>query len=101
MCGSASRTLGVICLWGLALRLAQPFILIMLAVNVASIVLIAAIHILYVNVRLLRASCTRRCGGGWRSSRWPPRILCRPLRPRFVVDAAREVRFTQNEARDV
>ena len=48
-------TLGIISLWGIfALRLAQPFILILLAANVASIVLaIASIHILYVNVRLL------------------------------------------------
>jgi hypothetical protein len=48
-------TLAVICLWGIvALRLAQPIILLMLAANVASIVLtIAAFHILYVNVVLL------------------------------------------------
>lgn len=48
-------TLAVICLWGIvALRLAQPIILLMLAANVASVVLaIAAIHILYVNTRLL------------------------------------------------
>lgn len=48
-------TLAVICLWGIfALRLAQPIILLLLAANVASIVFtIAAIHLLYVNTRLL------------------------------------------------
>jgi hypothetical protein len=64
-------TLGVICLWGIfALRLAQPFILILLAANVASIVLaIASLHILYVNVRLL------------------PRELHPPMWRRFVLVA--------------
>jgi hypothetical protein len=44
-----------ICLWGIfALRLAQPIILLMLAANVAAIVFtIAALHLLYLNTRLL------------------------------------------------
>jgi hypothetical protein len=47
--------LGVICLWGIvALRLAQPIILLLLAANVAATVMtIAALHLLYVNTRLL------------------------------------------------
>jgi hypothetical protein len=55
--------LAVVCLWGIvALRLAQPIILLMLAANVAAIVFtIAALHLLYLNTRLL------------------PRELCPPL----------------------
>jgi hypothetical protein len=47
----------VVCLWGIfALRLAQPIILLMLAANVASTVFtVAAIHLLYLNTRLLPA----------------------------------------------
>lgn len=47
--------LAVVCLWGIvALRLAQPIILLMLAANVAAIVFtIAALHVLYVNTHLL------------------------------------------------
>ena len=47
--------LAVICLWGIvALRLAQPIILLLLAANVAATVMtIAALHLLYVNTRLL------------------------------------------------
>jgi len=47
--------LAVICLWGIvALRLAQPIILLMLAGNVAAVVFtIAALHLLYLNTRLL------------------------------------------------
>ena len=47
--------LAVVCLWGImALRLAQPIILLMLAANVAAVVFtIAALHLLYVNTRLL------------------------------------------------
>jgi hypothetical protein len=47
--------LTVICLWGImALRLAQPIILLLLAANVASVVLtISSLHLLYVNTVLL------------------------------------------------
>lgn len=47
--------LAVVCLWGMvALRLAQPIVLIMLAANVASVVFtIASLHLLYVNTHLL------------------------------------------------
>lgn len=47
--------LSVICLWGIvALRLAQPIILLVLAANVASIVFtIASLHLLYLNTVLL------------------------------------------------
>lgn len=47
--------LAVICVWGIiALRLAQPILLIMLAANVASLVFtIASVHLLYLNTRLL------------------------------------------------
>ncbi|MCM3879370.1 MAG: Nramp family divalent metal transporter [Vicinamibacterales bacterium] len=47
--------LGIVCVWGMvALRLAQPIILLVLAANVASAVFtIAALHLLYVNTRLL------------------------------------------------
>lgn len=47
--------LTVVCLWGMvALRLAQPIVLIMLAANVAAVVFtIASLHLLYVNTHLL------------------------------------------------
>jgi hypothetical protein len=47
--------LGVVCLWGVvALRLAQPIILLVVAANVAAVVFtIASLHLLYVNTRLL------------------------------------------------
>jgi hypothetical protein len=47
--------LAVICFWGIiALRLAQPIILLLLAANVASAVFtISSLHLLYVNTRLL------------------------------------------------
>jgi hypothetical protein len=47
--------LGVVCLWGIiALRLAQPGMLLMLAANVAGFVFtIASLHLLYLNTRLL------------------------------------------------
>ena len=62
--------LGLVCLWGIfALRLAQPIILLMLAANIAGMVFtIAAIHLLYLNTRLLRKNCARRCGAAWRLS---------------------------------
>ncbi len=45
----------VVCVWGMfALRLAQPIILLLLAANVAGVVLtIASLHLLYLNMRLL------------------------------------------------
>jgi hypothetical protein len=47
--------LAVVCLWGIvALRLAQPIILLVLAANVASAVFtISSLHLLYLNTRLL------------------------------------------------
>jgi hypothetical protein len=47
--------LAVVCLWGIvALRLAQPITLIVLAANVASVVFtVSAFHLLYINTRLL------------------------------------------------
>ena len=50
--------LGIVCFWGIvALRLAQPIILLLLAANVASLVfVIASLHLLYVNTRLLPAA---------------------------------------------
>jgi hypothetical protein len=47
--------LGVIVVWGIiALRLAPPIVLLQLAANVASVVLvIAPLHVLYINTRLL------------------------------------------------
>ncbi|HLA10203.1 MAG TPA: hypothetical protein VJ023_06385 [Pyrinomonadaceae bacterium] len=47
--------LAVVVLWGIiALRLAQPILLLQLGANVASIVLvIASVHLLYINTRLL------------------------------------------------
>jgi hypothetical protein len=47
--------LGIIVLWGIvALRLAQPVVLLKLGANVASFVfVIASLHLLYVNTRLL------------------------------------------------
>ncbi len=49
--------LGVVVLWGiLALRLAQPIVLLQLGANVAGVVfIIAALHLLYINTRLLPA----------------------------------------------
>jgi hypothetical protein len=49
--------LGVMVLWGIiALRLAQPFVLLQIGANIAGVVLaIAALHLLYVNTRLLPA----------------------------------------------
>lgn len=50
--------LGVIVVWGiLALQLAPPIVLLQIAANVASVVmLIAALHLLYINTRLLPAA---------------------------------------------
>jgi hypothetical protein len=50
--------LGVVCLWGIiALRLAQPGMLLMLAANVAGFVFtIASLHLLYLNTCLLPAA---------------------------------------------
>ena len=47
--------LGLVCVWGMiALRLAQPIMLLLLAGNIAGMVFtIASIHLLYLNVRLL------------------------------------------------
>ena len=47
--------LSVVCLWGIvALRLAQPLILLVVAANVAAVVFtIASLHLLYLNTRLL------------------------------------------------
>ena len=47
--------LAVVVLWGIvALRLAQPIVLLKLGANVAGVVLIvASLHLLYVNTRLL------------------------------------------------
>jgi hypothetical protein len=49
--------LGVMVLWGIfALRLAQPFVLLQIGANIAGVVLaIAALHLLYINTRLLPA----------------------------------------------
>jgi hypothetical protein len=49
--------LGVMVMWGIfALRLAQPFVLLQIGANVAGVVLAtAALHLLYVNTRLLPA----------------------------------------------
>jgi len=49
--------LGVIVVWGIiALRLAQPFVLLQIGANVAGFVLaVAALHLLYINTRLLPA----------------------------------------------
>jgi hypothetical protein len=49
--------LGILVVWGIiALRLAQPFVLLKLSANVAGVVLIvASLHLLYVNTRLLPA----------------------------------------------
>ena len=47
--------LGLVCLWGMiALRLAQPIMLLLLAGNIAGMVFtIASLHLLYLNTRLL------------------------------------------------
>ena len=47
--------LALVCLWGMiALRLAQPIMLLMLAANIAGLVFtIASLHLLYLNTRLL------------------------------------------------
>jgi len=47
--------LAVVVLWGIiALRLAQPFLLIQISANMAGLVLVVgAIHLLYLNTRLL------------------------------------------------
>ena len=47
--------LGIVCVWGMvALRLAQPIMLLMLAANIAGVVFtIASLHLLYLNTRLL------------------------------------------------
>ena len=47
--------LGVVCLWGVvALRLAQPITLIVIAANVASLVFtVSSLHLLYLNTRML------------------------------------------------
>jgi hypothetical protein len=47
--------LGLIVMWGvIALRLAQPIVLLKLSANVAGVIfIIAALHLLYINTRLL------------------------------------------------
>jgi hypothetical protein len=47
--------LGIAVLWGIvALRLAQPFLLLQIGANMAGLVLvIGSVHLLYVNTRLL------------------------------------------------
>jgi hypothetical protein len=47
--------LGVVCVWGLiALRLAQPIVLLQLGANMAGIVfVISSLHVLYINTKLL------------------------------------------------
>jgi hypothetical protein len=47
--------LAIVCVWGMiALRLAQPIMLLMLAANIAGLVFtIASLHLLYLNTRLL------------------------------------------------
>jgi hypothetical protein len=47
--------LAIVVVWGvIALRLAQPIVLLQIGANVASVVfIIAALHLLYVNTRLL------------------------------------------------
>ena len=47
--------LAIVCLWGMiALRLAQPIMLLLLAANIAGVVFtIASLHLLYLNTRLL------------------------------------------------
>ena len=64
--------LGAIVVWGIiALRLAQPIVLLQIGANVAGVVfVIASLHLLYINTRLLPVHCGRRCGGARRSSRW-------------------------------
>ena len=59
--------LAIVCVWGMiALRLAQPIMLLMLAANIAGLVFtIASLHLLYLNTRLLPAALRpplwRRC----------------------------------------
>jgi hypothetical protein len=60
--------LAIAVIWGIiALRLAQPIVLLQLGANVASVVLaVASLHLLYLNTRLLppslRPSLWRRAG---------------------------------------
>ena len=51
--------------WGvIALRLAQPIALLKLGANVAGVIfVIAALHVLYINTRLLPDTSARLCGG--------------------------------------
>jgi hypothetical protein len=49
----------------------RPVVLLQIGANIAGVVfIIAALHLLYLNTRLLPPSCGRRCGAGWRSSAW-------------------------------
>ena len=80
--------LAVVVLWGIvALRLAQPIVLLQIAANMAGIVfVIASLHLLYLNTRLLpgelRPPMWRRAGAGRaRALLW---LLRHPLRPESV-----------------
>jgi hypothetical protein len=61
--------LAVVVIWGMiALRLAQPWILLQIGANVASVVfIITSLHVLYVNTRLLPPA--------WRPPMWRRAVL--------------------------
>lgn len=65
--------LGLIVVWGvIALKLAQPIVLLQISANLAAIVfVVASLHLLYVNTRLLPASSGPDSCPGWGWSRWP------------------------------
>ena len=54
-CAVCYSVLGAVVLWGIvALRLAQPIVLLQLGANVAGLVfIVASLHLLYVNTQLL------------------------------------------------
>ena len=64
--------LGAVVVWGvIALRLAQPIVLLQIGANVAGVIfVIASLHLLYLNTRLLPPSCARRSGAARRWSPW-------------------------------
>ena len=64
--------LAAVVVWGIiALRLAQPIVLLQIGANVAGVVfIITSLHLLYINTRLLPPALRPPCGAARRWSSW-------------------------------
>ena len=98
--------LTAIVLWGfVALRLAQPIVLLKLGANVAGIVfIVASLHLLYVNTRLLPAHLTTAARGAvwaWLASRCSTAFLSRSCSVVCGADSAGPFMATPSAPRRV